>query len=139
MEGKSMVMQTDEIVEIPEHRVKYFGTMGKMLLPSPATLKALIRTIPARQLLTTDLLRQRLAVQFKVEGVCPVTTRRSLKALAQDGDVTYWRVINQDGGLNADYPGGVSAHADHLRAEGFTIDVSGKKPKVSDYKAHLLR
>lgn len=134
-----MVMQADAIVDIPAERVKFFGTTGKMLLPSPATLKAAIQTIPTGQLLTTERLRQRLAAQFHVEAVCPVTTRRSLKALAQTDDSPYWRVINADGGLNADFPGGVSAQADHLRSEGVTIDVSGKKPKVSAYQTYLLR
>ena len=134
-----MVMQVDAIVDIPAERVKFFGTTGKMLLPSPATLKAAIQTIPRGQLLTTERLRAHLAAHFKVEAVCPVTTRRSLKALAQTGDSPYWRVINADGGLNADYPGGVTAHANHLRAEGVTIDVSGKKPKVSAYQTYLPR
>lgn len=134
-----MVMQADAIVDIPAERVKFFGTTGKMLLPSPATLKAAIQTIPSGQLLTTNQLRERLADQFKVEAVCPVTTRRSLKALAQADDSPYWRVLNADGGLNADYPGGVSAHADHLRAEGITVDVSGKKPRVSAYETYLPR
>lgn len=138
-ESNLMIMQADAIVDIPAERVKFFGTTGRMLLPSPATLQAAIADIPAGQLLTTDRLRQRLAAQFKVEAVCPVTTRRSLKALAQTGDGPYWRVINADGGLNADYPGGVTAHADHLREEGIIIDVSGKKPKVSDYQTYLQR
>ena len=39
------VPRKDLIVEIPESRVKFFGRTGKMLLPSPATVAALIKEI----------------------------------------------------------------------------------------------
>jgi hypothetical protein len=70
-----MVPQEDLIVEIPENRVKFFGGVGKMLLPSPATVAALIKKIPERKLITTGLLCQKLTEQFKVRGTCPVTTQ----------------------------------------------------------------
>ena len=54
-----MTMLEDVIVEIPQNRVKFFGTTGKMLLPSLSTIAALIKKIPAHKLITTDLLRQR--------------------------------------------------------------------------------
>ncbi|MBO0777997.1 MAG: hypothetical protein J2P37_04135, partial [Ktedonobacteraceae bacterium] len=52
-----MEAQEDAIVDIPENRIRFFGTSGKMLLPSPATVETLIEKIPERQLMTTDLLR----------------------------------------------------------------------------------
>ncbi len=136
-----MVMQTDEIVDIPENRLRYFGGPGKMLLPCPATIAKLIQKIPAHKLITTDLLRAALTAQFNVEGTCPITTRISLESLAHDsGDkVAYWRVIQQNGGLMSKYPGGVKQHAAHLRDEGFTIDSSGKKPRVEKFKASLMQ
>ena len=67
-------MENDEIVDIKESQIRYFGGPGKMLLPTPATVAAQIRQIPAGRLLTTDLLRKRLADQFGVQGTCPVTT-----------------------------------------------------------------
>ena len=68
-------MQKDSIVDIPEERVKFFGTTGKMLLPSAATVAAVIDKIPAYKLLTTSHLRERLTRQFNVEGTCPVTKK----------------------------------------------------------------
>src|SRR6187549_3583533 len=104
----SMVMQRDEIVEIPENRVKYFGGHGKMLLPTPATVAAVIEKVPASKLITTDLLRRELTEQFDVQGTCPVTTQRALQALSHDEHpVAYWRVVNANGGLIARFPGGV--------------------------------
>ncbi|MCI0348660.1 MAG: MGMT family protein, partial [Acidobacteriales bacterium] len=122
------------------NRVKFFGTTGKMLLPSPATVASLIETIPARKLITTDLLRKKLTAQFQVQGTCPVTTKKALQAIAQDSSqhVAYWRVVNQSGGLIAVFPGGVEGHAARLRQEGFTIDTNGKTPKVKKYTESLV-
>ncbi len=135
-----MEPQKDEIVDIPENRINFFGGPGKMLLPSPATVEALIKRIPENQLITTDLLRQQLTHQFNVQGTCPVTTRKALQTIANDSSsqVAYWRVINQSGGLIANFPGGVEGHAALLRKEGFTIDTTGKAPKVKNFKEDLV-
>jgi 6-O-methylguanine DNA methyltransferase, DNA binding domain len=135
-----MIQEKDEIVDIPADRVRYFGTTGKMLLPSPATIANIIKRIPASKLLTTDLLRQHLTEQFNVQGTCPVTTKNSLRALvsAAPEDVAYWRVIRPKGELMSDYPGGVTGHASHLQDEGFSIDTNGKAPKVKDFREKIV-
>ncbi|MCA9899683.1 MAG: MGMT family protein [Ardenticatenaceae bacterium] len=134
-----MALQEDLIVDIPPERVKFFGTTGKMLLPSVATVAALVAQIPASRLLTTTQLRQTLTVQFNVQGTCPVTTRKALKAIAQDASSTVpsWRVINQDGGLLSVYPGGKTAQAARLQAEGLEIEL-GKMPKVKNFTDSLV-
>jgi hypothetical protein len=134
-------MEEDAIKDIAESQIGYFGGPGKMLIPSPATVAALIQKIPAHTLLTTDLLRKRLAAQFDVQGTCPVTTKKALQAISADpaGNVPYWRVIKQNGELNAIFPGGVDGQAELLRQEGFEIDTSGKAPKVKQFKASLVR
>lgn len=134
-----MELQEDAIVDIPENRVKFFGGTGKMLLPCPATVAALIQKVPEHQLLTTELLRKRLSDQFNVQGTCPVTTQKALQAVAQDSSthVAYWRVINKSGELIARFPGGVEAHAALLREEGFIIDTTGKTPKVKAFTGYL--
>ena len=76
-----MEPQEDVIVDIPKDRVKFFGGTGKMLLPSPATVAALIKKIPKRKLITTNLLCKELTDQFKVRGTCPVTTQKLSKRL----------------------------------------------------------
>jgi alkylated DNA nucleotide flippase Atl1 len=136
-----MQPQADTIIEISESKLRYFGGPGKMLLPSPATVAALIKRIPQHKLLTTDLLRKQLASQFNVQGTCPVTTKKALQAIANDASsqVAYWRVIKQNGELNAIFPGGVAAQAALLEQEGFAIDTHAKVPKVKQFKASLVR
>ena len=77
-------MEQDAIVEIAPSQVGYFGGPGKLLLPCPATVAALIRKVPAHNILTTDLLRRQLARQFNVQGTCPVTTKKALQTIADD-------------------------------------------------------
>lgn len=134
-----MQQEADAIVDIPENRVKFFGGHGKMLLPSPATLEALIRQIPEQQLVTTDLLRKKLTEQFQVQGTCPVTMKKSLLALARDTNrhVAYWRVINANGNLIASFPGGIESQASLLQKEGLSIEAQGKAPKVKEFTRHL--
>ncbi len=135
-----MEQQKDEIVDIPPNRIRYFGGTGKMLLPSPATVANLINRIPESKLLTTDLLRKELTDQFKVQGTCPETTKKALKAIANDPreNVPYWRVIKQSGELMTYFPGGIDGHASHLKDEGFTIDTKGKAAKVKNFRDNLV-
>lgn len=130
----------DEFKEIGERQIAYFGGPGMMLLPSRATIEAMIKRIPPSKLMTTELLRQELADQFEVQGTCPVTTKKVLTIIANEpGDeIAYWRVIKQNGELMSYYPGGVEGHAAHLQDEGFSIDTRGKAPKVSQFKAGLV-
>jgi hypothetical protein len=131
----------DSIVDIPEERLKFFGGPGKMLLPGPATVGALINKVPEHMLVTTNLLCQELTDQFKVRGTCPVTTKKALQAIANDSTrkVAYWRVIKANGGLMSSFPGGVDSHAAHLKKEGFAMDRKGKTPKVKDFQKSLVR
>jgi alkylated DNA nucleotide flippase Atl1 len=131
--------QQDQIVPIPPKRMGYFGGAGNMLLPSPATLAAVIAKIPPGKVMTTDVLRDKLTRQFKVRGTCPVATLRSLLALAGNaGDVVpYWRVIAQNGQLFAKFPGGTAGHGERLAQEGVQLDTMAKVPKVRQYQASL--
>ena len=101
-----MELSQDAVVEIPPARLGFFGGPGKMLLPSPATVAALIAKIPAGKLITTNLLCQALARQFNVQGTCPVTAQRALQAVAHDpsGNVAYWRVLTTNGGTHDPIP-----------------------------------
>jgi hypothetical protein len=131
----------DLIVDIPEERSKFFGGAGKMLLPGPATVAALIKKVPEHKLITTNLLCRELTDEFKVRGTCPVTTQKAIQAIAHDATrkVAYWRVIKANGGLMSRFPGGVEGHAALLKREGFAMDRKGKIPKVKDFQKSLVR
>jgi hypothetical protein len=105
--------------------------------PSPATVAALIKKIPKRKLITTNLLCKELTDQFKVRGTCPVTAQKALQAIAHGSSKNnaYWRVINTNGGLIARFPDGAAL----LVEEGFTIDTKGKVSKVKNFKESLVR
>lgn len=134
-----MTLQEDAIVDISKAQEGYFGGPGRMLLPCPATVEALVKRVPEGKLLTTDRLRKMLADQFEVQGTCPVTTKKALQAIADDSNsqTQYWRIIKQNGELNAAFPGGVEGQAVRLRDEGFTITSDGKAPRVKDFKSHI--
>ena len=135
-----MEPQEDVIVDIPNERLKFFGGTGKMLLPSPATVAALLKKIPEHKLVTTSLLCLELTHQFKVRGTCPVTTQKALQAIAHGSseNIAYWRVINTNGGLIARFPGGTAGQAALLVKEGFTIDTKGKVSKVKNFRESLV-
>jgi len=136
-----MEPQKDLIVEIPKERLKFFGGAGKMLLPSPATVAALIRKIPKHKLMTTNLLCKELSDQFKVRGTCPVTTQKALQSIAHGSgnNISYCLVINTNGGLIARFPGGAAGQAALLAEEGFSIDTKGKVSKVKNFRESLVR
>ena len=130
----------DVIVDIPRERLGFFGGPGRMLLPSPATVASVIDKVPARQLITTNLLCRKLTQLFDVRGTCPVTTQKALQAVAHDpgSEAPYWRVVKADGGLIAQFPGGAERQAELLRKEGFTLDTRGKAPKVANFRERLV-
>lgn len=136
-----MELQEDAIIDISPAREKFFGCSGKMLLPSRATIEAMLNRIPDHELITTDLLQKELAAQFEVEVTCPVTTQKALKAIARDATrrVAYWRVLKKNGELLSIFPGGVEAQAALLEKDGFSVSTNGKKPKVIDFKNSLVR
>jgi alkylated DNA nucleotide flippase Atl1 len=136
-----MEIQADLIVDISKTMENFFRCSGKMLKPSPLTIVRLINEIPPKKLITTDLLRKELARRHQVQITCPYDTRMALREIANTPgqDVAWWRVLKANGELNPGFPGGTAGHAAHLAAEGFNIEPSGKKLRVSRYKDYLVQ
>ena len=134
--------QEPKVVDDPRGR-------GKMLIPRPLDVDALMRRIEKGRLVTVDQIRGRLAKDYGADSTCPLCTGIFLRIAAEtaEEDLTrgvkqitpYWRVIKADGSLNEKFPGGVDAQAVHLREEGHTIEPGkGKKPpKVKDFEESL--
>jgi len=140
--------QEPKIVEIPPKMRKRFGT-GKLLIPRPLDVDALIRKVRKGKLVTQSQIREKLAKDFRADVTCPITTgifiRIAAEAAEEDlkgrkKEVTpYWRVLKPDGSLNEKFPGGVERQAARLAEEGHTIEPGkGKKsPKVINFERHL--
>jgi hypothetical protein len=137
-----------KIVDIPPKMQSRFGT-GKMLIPKPMDINALINKTPKRKLFTVTQLREKLAKDAHANCSCPMTTGIFLRIVAEvaeedlrsgKGEVTpYWRVIKADGSLNEKFPGGTQAQAARLKEEGHSIEPGkGRKPpRVKNFEKSL--
>ncbi|MFC2050111.1 hypothetical protein ACFLTN_02905 [Chloroflexota bacterium] len=139
-----------KVVNIPPKMQNRFGT-GKMLIPKPMDINALINKIPKGKLATVTQIREKLAKNAHANCSCPMTTGIFLRIVAEvaeedlksgKGEVTpYWRVIKADGSLNEKFPGGAQAQAAHLKKEGHSIEpVKGRKPpRVKKFEGSLQK
>ncbi|HEY3738719.1 MAG TPA: hypothetical protein VGL53_02685 [Bryobacteraceae bacterium] len=82
--------------------------------------------------MTTGELRKELAHQFGADTTCPLCVGMFLRIAAEAAEergrdkTPYWRVVGDDGSLNPKFPGGATAQAEALRAEGHSITTGGK-------------
>ena len=144
-------METDQqpkIVNLPPEGWKKMGG-STMLVSTPRDVEALIRMIPKGKLVTSALLRQKLAADAGAECACPTSTGIFVRIAAEAAEedraagakriTPYWRVIAKDGSLNEKYPGGVKSQAANLRSEGFNIIAAVGKhpPRVKDFESKL--
>ncbi|MCX6009689.1 MAG: MGMT family protein [Chloroflexi bacterium] len=127
-----------KVVDIPPKMQNRFGT-GKMLIPKPLDINALINKIPKGKLVTVTQIREKLAKDAHANCSCPMTTGIFLRIVAEVAEedlrsgkrevTSYWRVLKSDGSLNEKFPGGAQAQAARLKKEGHSIEPGkGKKP-----------
>jgi len=136
-----------KLVAIPPRMRKQYGR-GRMLIPSPLDVDALIRRIPRGKLITQTQIRERLASAAGAGCACPMTTAMFVRIAAEAAEeaarsgkiriTPYWRVIRDDGALFEKFPGGPSAQAERLENEGHSIERSGKL-RVKDPARALVR
>lgn len=138
--------QERRIVPISRKMVAQLGR-GTMLIPKPLDVDEEIRRSHRGELLTSRILRARLAQRYGASTTCPlctgIFTRIAAQTAAEDEragrmDVTpYWRVVGDNGELNPKFPGGVAAQARRLLAEGhkITLGHGQRAPRVSDRPA----
>ncbi len=139
--------QEPRLVAVPA-KMSRFGS-GRMLIPTPRLVNALIRTIPKGKLATLSELRRKLAADFEADVTCPLTTgifvRIAAEAAEEDREqgrkriTPYWRVVKNDGSFNPKLPGGVARQTRTLRAEGFEVSASTKKPRLKNFEDRLIR
>ena len=139
-----------KIVDVPLKMQKRFGT-GKMLIPRPLDVDALLRTVRKGKLVTQSQIREALARASGADSACPFTTGIFVRIVAEAAEedaragkkriTPYWRMVRDDGKLNDKFPGGAKAQAAKLRKEGFTVQPARGKaaPKVKDFEKHLIK
>ncbi len=148
---RSKLEKEAEIVDVPPRWQQRYGR-GKMLIPRPLDVDALIRKVPAGKLVTVGQIREKLAQECHVEVTCPLTTGIFVRIVAEAAEETlregsaqeevtpYWRVVKEDGSLNEKFPGGVEKQASWLQKEGHIIERPGarKRPRVSEVETSLV-
>lgn len=139
-----------KIVDIPKKMENRLGR-GKLLIPKPLDVDALIRKVKRGKLVTQEQIREKLARDFKVNVTCPITTGIFVRIAAEAAEedlkngkkqiTPYWRVIKGDGRLNKKFPGNTKTQAKRLKEEGHRIQPrKGKKPpQVKDFERYLQR
>jgi len=121
-----------KIIELDDAAAKKWG--GKtMVVAPPLEYDALMKKVPKGKLITTNMLREKIAKNHNVEITCPLTYGIFVNICAwasyqrKDNVTPYWRTIKSDGELNAKYPEGVELQKKLLEAEGRKIITKGSK------------
>jgi len=76
IEEKESVVEKDIIEPIPKTMEKFLGFSGKMVKPSVSTVKKLVKKIPIGKLVSLEQVREKLALDFKVQTACPASTAK---------------------------------------------------------------
>src|SRR5271169_801835 len=104
-----------KLVPVPEAMTARLGS-GMMLIPTALEVDAMVRKIPCGQVSTLAQLRRKLARWHNADVTCPLVTGIFMRIVAEAAeedrlagkqDITpYWRVVREEGKLNAKFPGG---------------------------------
>jgi alkylated DNA nucleotide flippase Atl1 len=120
-----------KLVPVPDGMARRLGH-GMMLIPTALEVDAMIRKIPRGQVSTLSQIRKRLAHWHNVDVTCPLVTGIYLRIVAEAAEedrlagrqeiTPYWRVVRDDGRMNAKFPGGAEQQARRLREEGHVVE-----------------
>lgn len=124
-----------------------WGT-GRMVIPAPTEVDALMKQVPKGRVVTINELRAVLAARHRANFACPITTgifswiaahaAAEAEAEGKKRITPYWRTLKTGGEINPKYPGGVEEIARRLRAEGHAVIQKGKRFVVPDYQRALV-
>jgi alkylated DNA nucleotide flippase Atl1 len=137
------------IEEIPPQLAARWGVAGRMVIPAPREVDAMMRRVARGRLITVNQIRVALARKHGVATACPITTGifASIAARAAGEDeaegrrrvTPYWRTLKGSGELNPKYPGGLAEQRKRLRAEGHEIVARGKRVFVAEPGRRLVK
>lgn len=124
---------------IPVKMQKSWGK-GTMVIPRPRDVDAIMKRVPAGQIITIKAICQKLARKYKATIACPITTgifawiaahaAEEAEASGEKEITPYWRTLKGEGELNPKYPGGVERCRRLLEEEGHQVVVKGKRVLV---------
>lgn len=124
--------------------IKRYGG-ERMYFAPPMAYDAIMKRVPAGQVITTGNIRDYLARQNGADFTealsagCFVSIAAWASHQRQgEAPTPYWRTLKAGGELNPKYPGGVQAQKEKLEAEGHIILTRGRsniKYFVKDYEA----
>jgi hypothetical protein len=117
-------MLQPRVVSDPKHG-------DKLLIPTPLLVGEEVARVPSGEVITFSQLRERLAQRFNADRTCPLTTGifAVILAGAVSADITrerkarwpVWRLVKDDGCLNANWPLDARYRASLLRGEGLRV------------------
>ncbi|MDR2085341.1 MAG: MGMT family protein [Bacteroidales bacterium] len=117
---------------------------NRMLIAAPIQYDEIIRRIPKGKLITSNEIRNYLAIQHNADFTCQLTAGIFISIAAhaseeRDTDkIPYWRTLKANGELNEKYPCGIENQKKLLEQEGHTIISKGKKFFVKDFDKKLF-
>jgi hypothetical protein len=130
-----------KVAPVCGNMTKRWGT-GRMVIPAPREVDALMKQVPRGKLTTINEVRAALARKHAADFGCPITTgifawiaahaAAEATAAGQRRVTPYWRTLKTGGELNAKYPGGIAALRRLLRAEGHRVARRGKRWVVAE-------
>jgi len=136
------------VFEISATQSKRWGT-GTCVIPSPAEVNDLMRSVPKGKLTTIDQMRKALARRHRATIACPITTgifswiaahaAAEAEAEGKKRTTSYWRTLKAGGEINPKYPGGVLNLKRKLAAEGHKIVQKRKRYFVERFEDKLAK
>ncbi|MCX7747407.1 MAG: MGMT family protein [Clostridia bacterium] len=136
-----------KIEVINEKMSKKWGS-GTLVIPAPREVDKIMKEIPKGNLITSDLIRQKLARTHNTTIACPLTTGIFIWIAAHAADeaamegktniTPYWRTLKSGGELNEKYPGGIDNQKTLLELEGHKLVNKGKKHYVESFEKFLV-
>lgn len=136
-----------EVKEITNDKLIAQAGAGKMVIPAPLEIDALMRSVPEGMLITTEDIRRQQNRKYHAVYTCPLCTgifTRIAACASEEVDKgvdknPYWRTLKTKGEINEKFPGGVEGQIKKLENEGHKIVKRGKKFFVLDYESALFK
>src|SRR5258705_4134810 len=102
-----------KVAKVCGNMTKRWGE-GKMVIPAPMEVDALMKKVPKGRVVTINELRAALAAKHKVDLACPITTGifswiAAHAAAEAEAEVAkritpYWRTLKSGGSVNCNCP-----------------------------------